>query len=368
MFQFFGKMQFPDGFMLTASDYITFDELTDEQVAALKAQLATLKEKLFKNDYTTDEVKKEDRDVLGYSKSDWEGLFKNLNEGKLGIEDLQMATGTLSKVWGSYNDMRAAQESKILKQYEDATKNKRAALDRQLNQGVISQEQYNARVSQLDDDMDAKREEMEKKQARRAKLLGIFESIINTSIAVTSALKVAPPMGLILAGVVGAMGAAQVATIAAQQYATGRYPVMGDKDGVTYNADYIGHPRTGVYDKPSLGLFSEKEPELVVDGATTRRLIFNYPELYNSILRIAAGRAPQYEDGRYVAPSQMPTTDGKVITQVDSQAAELKVLLKEAIKAAKDLQGMEVRVSMYGRGGLYKSLEQADQYFEKIRK
>ncbi|MBK6964589.1 MAG: hypothetical protein IPH20_11805 [Bacteroidales bacterium] len=40
-----------------------------------------------------------------------------------------------------------------------------------------------------------------------------MNAIVNTATAVTSALTVAPPLGIILAGIVGAMGAFQIGTI-----------------------------------------------------------------------------------------------------------------------------------------------------------
>ena len=70
-------------------------------------------------------------------------------------------------------------------------------------------------------------------------------------------------------------------------YAEGRYPVLGN-DGVVYDAEYAGsNMKTGVYRKPHFGIFAEKQPEMVIDGKTTQRLVLNYPEIYSGILELS---------------------------------------------------------------------------------
>ena len=70
-------------------------------------------------------------------------------------------------------------------------------------------------------------------------------------------------------------------------YAEGKYPVLGN-DGVVYDAEYAGsNMKTGVYRKPHFGIFAEKQPEMVIDGKTTQRLVLNYPEVYSGILELS---------------------------------------------------------------------------------
>lgn len=77
-------------------------------------------------------------------------------------------------------------------------------------------------------------------------------------------------------------------------YAAGKYPGL----------------KTGMYgDKPHYALFNEVpgEPEMVVDGKTTRRLQFNYPEIIKAIYAIRDGRQPGYASGKYPSsPSPLP--------------------------------------------------------------
>lgn len=93
-------------------------------------------------------------------------------------------------------------------------------------------------------------------------------------------------------------------------YAEGDYPVLGN-DGQIYNARYQKELKTGVYGGGAhFGIFSEKKPEMIVDGDTTQKLILNYPHIYESILTIARhgqlkrAAMPAFAGGSY--PS-MPT-------------------------------------------------------------
>ena len=61
-----------------------------------------------------------------------------------------------------------------------------------------------------------------------------------------------------------------------------------------YNAIFDGRNlTTGIRKGEHFGIFSEKKPELVVDGETTAKLVNYYPNLYNSIISIANGKDPQ---------------------------------------------------------------------------
>lgn len=83
-----------------------------------------------------------------------------------------------------------------------------------------------------------KKAALELKAAKYAKAQALINAAINTALAITSALTTPPPMSFISAALAGAMGAAQIAAIAAKplaQYAKGRkggkgeYALVGEK-------------------------------------------------------------------------------------------------------------------------------------------
>lgn len=337
--------------------------LTEQQKNELKKRLAEVGLSLSKLKMSREELDKKkqaDFDVLGMNASKWEEFFNNLRLGKAGIEEIEFAVGALGNAWSAYTKLRAAQTQKELKQYEQKTKKEKAELDKQLDSGQISQEQYNARVSQLDADLDAKKEKLEKEQKERERTQAIFSTTVSTAVAVAKAWELGPILGPILAALAAAMGVVQIATIKAAQYATGKYPVIGEDDGRRYEANYVGNRiQTGVYDQPTLGLFSEKEPEMVVDGNTTRKLILNYPRVYRSIIDISRGRVPQFAGGRY--PTDSFTISSGAFDVGGSDPA-MNRLLEKNIEMMNRLMNMEFSIPMYGNNGLVKKIKKAQDY------
>ena len=170
-----------------------------------------LKEKMDK-ELASIKEDEEPQDIFGMSPEDWEDL-----EGKIG-KAIQLA-GQLADIWGQFNQIQADKEKKELQEYERSCNRKKELLNKQLNAGKISQEQYNARTSQLDADLEKKKTEIAKKQAKRDKAQSIFSAIISTAAAIAQALPNIP-----LSIIAGIMGAAQIAVIASQplpEYAKG---------------------------------------------------------------------------------------------------------------------------------------------------
>ena len=95
-----------------------------------------------------------------------------------------------------------------------------ANLDRKLEQGLISEEQYQREKGRL-----------MTKAANAAKTVAIFEAIINTAVAVTSASTAGPIIGPVLAALAAVLGAAQIAAIVAApvpQFAKGVVDLQGE--------------------------------------------------------------------------------------------------------------------------------------------
>lgn len=156
-------------------------------------------------------------DLFGMTDEDWEKMQEKMT---MAID----IAGQLSDIWGQFNQIKANQEQKELQDYEKDCNRKKELLNKQLNAGKISQEQYNARVSQLDADLEKKKTEIAKKQAKRDKAQSIFSATINTASAIIQALNGPWPASLVFAALAAAMGAAQIAVIASNplpEYATG---------------------------------------------------------------------------------------------------------------------------------------------------
>jgi hypothetical protein len=130
-----------------------------------------------------------------------ESLIDMLGLSEERVEKANLAMDTLSQGLNIMTQSMQVQQQ-----------NRMNAIDEQVKQGVITEEEA-AR----------KKERIQKDFARKQQKVDITQAIINTALAVTSALATKPflPMGLIAAGIATATGAAQVASIKAQKFSKG---------------------------------------------------------------------------------------------------------------------------------------------------
>ncbi len=160
-------------------------------------------------------------------------------------------------------------------------------------------------------------------------------------------------------------------------YAEGNYPVLGN-DGKVYNAKYEGKGmKTGVYGGGAhFGIFSEKQPEAIIDGKTTQRLMLNYPEIWKSIVTLS--RVGKIERGmRTFATGNIQeiaaaatTADGAVSAAQNEQWAQMQTTLIAMQQTQMMLiqrlnEPIQANINMYGDGGMYKSMEKAGKFAKR---
>lgn len=209
------------------------------------------------------------RDALGETAGIFEGLSDIMvdvaEDGKLSFENMAQAVGKIvSDITSLMTDIYDARIENIEKEQEanDEAYDKEIERIESLEEnGAISTEEAEARKRAAEDKTAAKNAELEKKkaalqekQAKWDKANSIVQAEIATALAIT---KVLP--NLVLAALVGAMGAAQIAVIAAQpipKYAKGTkdHPgglaIVGDggkKEGIITDNGLFVTP-----DKPTL--------------------------------------------------------------------------------------------------------------------
>lgn len=94
---------------------------------------------------------------------------------------------------------------------QDKYNEKQTLLQQQLDAGIISQTEYNAQKSKLDSDYAKQESKLKKEAFEKNKQAQLINAIIATATGVAQALP-----NLVLAGIAGALGAVQVATIVSQ--------------------------------------------------------------------------------------------------------------------------------------------------------
>jgi tape measure domain-containing protein len=142
----------------------------------------------------------------------WERLGLDPEGAEAAVE---AARGALQSIFGLQQALTQKQISEL-----DAAEEARLA---KVKGNAAEEERIRA-------EFEEKREELQKKAAEENKRFAIFDAIISTAVAVTKSLATPPAPNLILAALAAAAGAAQIATIRAQQFAEGG-PVTGGTPG-----------------------------------------------------------------------------------------------------------------------------------------
>lgn len=214
----------------------------EEQMTKVKEQIDGLKNPTTEDPQAGSELEKVD--ILGYSAKDWEDVFKNLDDVHKRFKMVEMGIGAMNNAFSMFSQLQENLNARELSKYTANQQKKKQALLDQLNQGYISQAQYQKEVQRLDEEAEAKKKELAIKQFKAQKAANMLNIIANTALAVMRAYSDAGPLaGTPLAAIVGAIGAVQLGIVAAQQppsYAKGGYT-----KGLGFT-DETGHEVAGV--------------------------------------------------------------------------------------------------------------------------
>lgn len=157
-------------------------------------------------------------------------ILKMVKDGKLGLEDLLASAAAISEglstmVIGMY-DRQIEKIEEQQEKNEEAGEEEKERIENLVNSGVISTEEGEARkraaeqrTADKNKELEKQKAEIQQKQAKWNKANSIIQATIATYRAVTEALP-----NFVVAAIVAAMGAAQIAMIAAQpipKYAKG---------------------------------------------------------------------------------------------------------------------------------------------------
>jgi tubulin-specific chaperone A len=281
-------------------------------------------------------------DIFGFSPDHWEKMFENLEAGKIGVGEIATAVSALANVWGGYNKIVSANEQRQLKSYQETIDKRKKTLKMALDNGWITQKEYNDRVEKMEEDLEKKKAKMEYDAAVRERDLAIINSIINTAVGVTKVID--KPW---LAVAVGLAGAFQTAMIAQQEipspgFEQGYYPVKREQDGKVFNAKRGGIAKSGMVKRPTHFLAGENGqffPEMIIDGKSFKNFSPQLKEnLYNELNGIR-GYERGYIDNRLGdnRPVDNRQGDNPNIDNGNSNIA-LEMLIKENIAILKEIK------------------------------
>jgi tubulin-specific chaperone A len=291
-------------------------------------------------------------DIFGFTPDNWLQFHDNLATGKMGIEEMIFAVTALTNAYSMYSQFLDANESKQVAQFEKNSNAKKARLKQQLDQGSISQDQYNKGVEKADSDLAKKKAEIELKQAKRQKAIAISNIAMSTGQAILGIWAQFPKFDFgataaIMSGVVGAMGLAQIAMVARQPlpsaagYEQGLYPeyVKRQQDGKTFKSTYGGKTKSGLVKDTSHFLVAENGPEMVIDNKAWRQM---NPEVKDALVRELRG-VKGFEQGLYnenLKRYEVPAASGSApASSSDSQMLAMVLnVISENTAVMKDIK------------------------------
>ena len=239
--------------------------LTGEAKEKLKEDITQIEDKMLQAREKLDDIKnnkdaKEEKaagqelekvDVLGFTAKDWEDTFSHLDEMSNRFKAVDMVVGAMSNAFSQFAQLQQNLNQKELATYTKSQEQQKQALLTRLNQGYISQAQYQKELKKLEEEAQAKKKELAVKQFQAQKAMNMMSIVANTATGIMWAYSDAGPIaGSVFAAIVGAMGAVQLGIVAAQQppsYARGGYTKgLGFKDesgqevaGIVHGDEYV---------------------------------------------------------------------------------------------------------------------------------
>lgn len=165
----------------------------------------------------------------------WENLlnidWKNFKDNWR--DNLQTMTAALQEfanaafdIFNSINQIQSNRENAAFDEWCDIQDEKSATLQRQLDDGIISQKYYDAQMAKMEKEKEAKEKKIQHDQFEREKKANIIQATINGALAIVTAFaQLGPIAGAVAAVVTAATTAAQIAVMASQAnpYAKGGY-------------------------------------------------------------------------------------------------------------------------------------------------
>jgi len=155
-------------------------------------------------------------DILGFSFKQWEDTFNNLDTLSEKVKAAAMLMQAMGNAATMYGDLQRALGERELRNFTKIQDAKKTELDKKLALGLVSQENYTKQTELLNVELANKQAEIEYKQAKADKMSKLFSAIGGVAMGVANSLAIGGPAGIAMSIIVGLLGAAQVATIAAQ--------------------------------------------------------------------------------------------------------------------------------------------------------
>ena len=203
-------------------------------------------------------------------------------------EEITLTEERLSNLYTSLAEARDADKAAITTQIDQQI-NK----EKELKNTVVNVEDAKKNAARQTIALEEEKKDLAVKQAILGKTIAIAEAAYNTAKGITAAIAVAPPAGFVLAGIVGAIGAAQIATILATPLPTAKEGGLIGEDGQLTPSSKLArggyvrgrsHSQGGVR---GTGRFNNIEVE-GGEAVISNRVVRQHPSLVNSLVSMGS--------------------------------------------------------------------------------
>lgn len=179
--------------------------------------------------------------LFNITEQDWAAWGQNWEDNLANMTDrLSTFADNVFDLWSSIDSVMQNQADAEMQRYEELYDSKSAALKKQLDNGIISQKRYDAKMEQMQKEKEKKEKKLKHEAFERERVANLIQGAINLALTISS-IYAKEPGGLVIksaaAAVAAAIQAAQLAVIATQPnpYAKGgyikgrQYAVMGEQ-------------------------------------------------------------------------------------------------------------------------------------------
>lgn len=315
-------------------------------------------------------------DMFGFSTNQWIDFFKIAEGGfeKLEldekIETISFGLLALSNATKNYFDILRNYEDRALQKTVKRNEKEKENLRQKLDFGMISQEAYNQKIKELDDEVERHRAINARKNAEREKILAIFNATIAGAVAFTKTLD-KPWLSLIVAAAV----ASQIALIASTPLPeipgaeAGGMLVQRTQDKRKFKAGFRPNKR-GLVSGPTV-LVGENGSEYIIPhqgmGNPTLQPFINAIEnarLSGNLATVNFDEMMKSGIGqRHINPVPLSSGTHHIIEkEVNTISPKMEKTLEEVRDVLHDLQasidrGIKSEVTLYGNKGYYQAIE-----------
>jgi hypothetical protein len=267
--------------------------------------------------------------LKGISLNDAINQFAAMDEETTNLEKTLVAVGASVTAINQVLDTRFANQKAKIEQQTLAEKEA-------IEQSTMSEEQKRIRIERAEQKKATALEKIERQQAKKQKANAVIQSIINTALGVTAALKNPVTAPFVIPFIVG-IGAVQTGIIAAQQFAEGgQVAELGSGEGGVIAANLQNIPSLANGDNV---LATVKTGEVILNDAQQNRLMqLTSPDIFRAI------KVPNFADGGVVPSFQSSQQASTARIEAASQNVADTVQRIRVVNVASETQGMAVRV------------------------